>query len=286
LTGYWHNFTNPAGATFPIAQVSDNYDIIVLSFADGAGSGNVTFTPDPAAGGDAQFIADIKAKQAKGKKVIVSIGGQNGTVDFSTAANTTNFVNSMAAIINKYSLNGFDIDLENGLNAANVVSAMQQLHNMYGANFIITMAPQTIDVQPNSNSAYMQIIHSAKSIITTVHTQFYNSGTMLGRDGGVYSQGTENFMTALADTLMIDLRPDQVALGLPATPAAAGGGYVDPSVINMALDCLASGTNCGSYKPVAKYPSIRGVMTWSVNWDKSGGNNFGNTIKPKLNSMP
>jgi chitinase len=207
LTGYWHNFTNPAGATFPLNQVPDTYDIIVLAFADDAGSGNVSFTPDPASGGQSQMISDIQAKHAKGKKVIISISGQNGNVDLSSSANTTNFINSLSGIIRTYGMDGFDIDLENGMNAANMVSAMRSLRSTFGANFIITMAPQTIDVQPGSNSAYMQVINSAKDIITTVHTQFYNSGSMLGRDGKVYSEGTEDFLTALADTLMISLRP-------------------------------------------------------------------------------
>ena len=56
-----------------------------------------------------------------------------------------------------------------------------------------------------------------------------------------YSQGTVNFITALACIqLESGLRPDQVALGLPAVaeraPAAA---IVAPSVVNNALDCLA-----------------------------------------------
>jgi chitinase len=286
LTGYWHNFTNPAGATYPIAQVSDNYDIIVLSFADSTGGGNVVFNPDPASGGEAQIIADIKAKQAKGKKVIISIGGEAGNVDLSTAANTTNFINSMTAVINKFSLNGVDIDLEHGMNGPNVVTALRALRNTFGANFIITMAPQTIDVQPNSTSSYMHVIKNAKDIITTVHTQHYNSGSMLGRNGAVYSQGGVDFLTALADTLLIDLRPDQVAIGVPAAPGAAGSGYVSPTIVNNAMDCMSLGTNCGSYIPVAKYPSFRGVMTWSTNWDRSGGLNFSNTVRPKLNSMP
>ncbi|MDF3035617.1 MAG: carbohydrate-binding protein, partial [Paucimonas sp.] len=283
---YWHNFTNPAGPTYPIAQVSDNYDIIVLSFADHMGSGTVAFNPDPASGGKAQIIADIKAKQAKGKKVIISIGGEAGNVDLSTSANTTNFINSMAGIIREYSLNGVDIDLEHGMNAANVTTAIRSLRNTFGAGFIITMAPQTIDVQPNSNSSYMQVIRAAKDIITTVHTQHYNSGSMLGRDGKVYSQGNIDFLTALADTLMTELRPDQVAIGVPASSGAAGSGYVSPTIVNNALDCMTRGTNCGSYRPVALYPTFRGIMTWSTNWDRHVNLQFSNTVKPKLNTLP
>ena len=74
--------------------------------------------------------------------------------------------------------------------------------------------------------------------------------------------------------------------GLPATTSAAGGGYVSPSVVNQALDCLARGTNCGSFKPPTTYPGIRGAMTWSINWDVTAGNGFANTVKPHLSTLP
>jgi chitinase len=77
-----------------------------------------------------------------------------------------------------------------------------------------------------------------------------------------------------------------VGVGLPASPSAAGSGYVSPTVVNAALDCLTQGVNCGSYKPVAKYPSLRGAMGWSTNWDASNGNNFSNTVAPHLAGLP
>ena len=77
---------------------------------------------------------------------------------------------------------------------------------------------------------------------------------MNGCDGNVYAEGTENFITALACTeLEGGLSPSQVGLGLPASSSAsssaAGSGYVDPSVVNDALDCLATQQNCGSFPP-------------------------------------
>jgi chitinase len=102
-----------------------------------------------------------------------------------------------------------------------------------------------------------------------------------------YSQGTVNFLTALACIQTQNgLRPDQVALGLPASGSAAGGGYQAPANVNAALDCLARGTNCGSFRPPATYPGIRGAMTWSINWDVTNGNSFGNTVKPHLATLP
>jgi chitinase len=37
---------------------------------------------------------------------------------------------------------------------------------------------------------------------------------------------------------------------------------------------------------VAKYPSLRGAMDWSTNWDASNGNNFSNTVASHLAGLP
>ncbi len=90
---------------------------------------------------------------------------------------------------------------------------------------IITMAPQTIDMQSTAGS-YFALALAIKDILTVVHTQFYNSGSMLGCDQmAAYGQGTINFLTALACIQLENgLRPDQVALGLPAGPAPRAAG--------------------------------------------------------------
>ncbi|MFC4101247.1 fibronectin type III domain-containing protein [Paenibacillus xanthanilyticus] len=293
LTGYWQNFVN--GATnLKLSAVPSQYDIIVVSFAemDLSKPGGVTFNVDSslsnALGGytNANLIADIAAKKAQGKKVILAIGGEKGNVNLNAASpNISNFVNSMYGLITQFGFDGIDIDLENGMNAANVATAVRQLQQKVGSSFILTMAPQTIDMQ-NENTAYMQLYKSLKDITTVINVQYYNSGCMLGRDGKCYSQGTVDFLTALTDLTLQWVAPSQLGLGLPATTSAAGGGYVSPSVVNNALGCLTSGTNCGSYKPVAKYPDLRGAMTWSINWDASSGYAFANTVKPYLTNLP
>jgi chitinase len=116
--------------------------------------------------------------------------------------------------------------------------------------------------------------------------QYYNSGSMLGADGSVYSEGSVDFLTALAAIqLQGGLRPDQVGLGLPASASGAGGGYVAPSVVNAALDCLARGTSCGAFKPSATYPTLRGAMDWTINWDGSNGYAFESSVSAHLASM-
>ncbi|WP_053660531.1 chitinase [Streptomyces sp. MMG1121] len=289
VTGYWQNFNN--GATVQkLSDVPSSYDIIAVAFADAASTpGAVTFNLDSSGLGGYtvdQFKADIKAKQAAGKKVVISIGGQNGTVSISDSASATNFANSVYSLMQTYGFDGVDIDLENGLNATYMTQALRALSAKAGSSLVITMAPQTIDMQSTSNS-YFQTALNVKDILTVVNMQYYNSGSMLGCDGKVYSQGSVDFLTALACIqLQGGLAPSQVGLGLPASTSAAGSGYVSPSVVNNALDCLTAGTNCGSFKPSKTYPDLRGAMTWSTNWDAASGNAWSNSVGAHVHALP
>ncbi|MGW4872889.1 chitinase [Streptomyces chartreusis] len=289
VTGYWQNFNN--GATVQkLADVQSQYDIIAVAFADATSTpGAVTFNLDSAGLGGYtvdQFKADIRTKQAAGKKVIVSVGGERGTVAVNDSASAANFANSVYSLMQTYGFDGVDIDLENGLNATYMTQALRSLSSKAGSSLIITMAPQTIDMQSTSNS-YFQTALNIKDILTVVNMQYYNSGSMLGCDGKVYSQGSVDFLTALACIqLEGGLAPSQVGLGLPASTRGAGSGYVAPSVVNNALDCLAKGTNCGSFKPSRTYPDLRGAMTWSTNWDATAGNAWSNAVGPHVHALP
>jgi chitinase len=289
VTGYWQNFNN--GATVQkLSAVSSQYDIIAVAFADATSTpGAVSFTLDSAGLGGYtvdQFKADIAAKHAAGKKVIISIGGQNGTISVSDSTSATNFANSVYSLMQTYGFDGVDIDLENGINSTYMTQALRSLSSKAGSSLVITMAPQTIDMQSTSN-AYFQTALNIKDILTVVNMQYYNSGTMLGCDGKVYGQGTVDFLTALACIqLQGGLSPSQVGLGLPASTSAAGSGYVSPTIVNNALDCLTAGTNCGTFKPSKTYPDLRGAMTWSTNWDAAAGSSWSNSVGAHVHALP
>ncbi|MEU2226351.1 glycoside hydrolase family 18 protein [Streptomyces sp. NPDC018347] len=289
VTGYWQNFDN--GATVQkLSDVPAAYDIIAVAFADSTSTpGAVSFNLDSAGLGGYtvdQFKADIKAKQAAGKKVVISIGGEKGTVSVNDAGSAANFANSVYSLMQTYGFDGVDIDLENGLNPTYMTQALRSLSAKAGPSLIITMAPQTIDMQSTSGG-YFQTALNVKDILTVVNMQYYNSGSMLGCDGKVYSQGTVDFLTALACIqLEGGLSPSQVGLGLPASTRAAGGGYVSPSVVNNALDCLTAGTDCGTFKPSRTYPDLRGAMTWSTNWDAASGNAWSTPVGAKVHALP
>ncbi|NEA14811.1 chitinase [Streptomyces halstedii] len=289
VTGYWQNFNNGA-AVQKLSDVPAAYDIIAVSFADATSTpGAVTFNLDSAGLNGytvAQFKADIKAKQAAGKNVIISVGGEKGTVSVNSDASANAFSDSLYALIQEYGFNGVDIDLENGLNSTYMTKALRSLSAKAGSGLVITMAPQTIDMQSTSGE-YFKTALNIKDILTVVNMQYYNSGSMLGCDGKVYSQGSVDFLTALACIqLEGGLAPSQVGLGVPASTRGAGSGYVAPSVVNAALDCLAKGTSCGSFKPSKTYPDIRGAMTWSTNWDATAGNAWSGAVGPHVHGLP
>ncbi|QLI80753.1 hypothetical protein HZU75_03955 [Chitinibacter fontanus] len=333
LVGYLHaSFANGSGY-IRMNDVSDKWDFINLSFAEptSSTSGEVAFklcpsTECPNVESEADFIAAIKAKQAKGKKVQISIGGANGQVRLETTAAKDAFVRSVATIIDKYGLDGLDVDFEGHslqLNAGdndvanpkapvivNLIAALKELKAKYGSKFTLTMAPETFFVQLGYSfyggtcsgcdtraGAYLPVIYALRNDLTLLHVQDYNSGPITGLDGVYHTMGNADFHVAMTDMLLKGfkvagtnfmfpaLRPDQIAIGLPAN-ANAGGGFTTVGDVQTALDCLMKGTNCGSYKPGATYPGLRGLMTWSVNWDKFNNFEFSTQHRAYFDKLP
>ena len=57
--------------------------------------------------------------------------------------------------------------------------------------------------------------------------------------------------------------------------------------MQQALTCLTRNTSCGGYtlRGGAK-PALRGLMTWSINWDRFYGWEFSRSHEPFLNALP
>ncbi|WP_335989344.1 glycosyl hydrolase family 18 protein [Glycomyces sp. MUSA5-2] len=281
LTGYWHNFDNGSGV-MELNAVPAAYDIIAVAFAESTATpGQIDFALDSsltnAGYTEAEFKADIDAIQAQGRDVIISVGGERGNVTINDSATAAAFANSVVSLMNEYGFDGVDIDLEHGINAGAIETALRQVASAK-PGFTYTMAPQTIDFQSTS-AGYYQLAVNTKDLLTIVNMQYYNSGSMLGCNGQVYAQGDIDFLTAQACIqLQAGLAPSQVGLGLPAVQSAAGSGYVNPTMVNDALTCLETRQRCGDFVPSQSYPGMGGAMTWSINWDKTNGYNFANTV--------
>jgi len=309
LIGYWHNFDNGSGWIRP-RDVSPNWDIIHLAFGEPPGGTGSTIAFTPYNMTDADMSADVAYLHSRGKKVCLSIGGQNGHVELPTATDRTNFVNSVTAIINRYNLDGLDIDFEGGsvhIDGAdsitnpttpvitNLISAIRTIRtNTRGSNFVLTMAPETFYVQMGyysyggSGGAYLPLIHNLRDILTVLHVQHYNSGPIMGLDDQWHNMGNADFHEEMAtmalrgfacpkgsSNFFTGVRPDQYAMGLPAN-VNAGNGYTSEAEVQAAFGAVRA----------AGYPGLRGMMAWSINWDRFNSFKFSNSHRAYLNSLP
>ncbi len=172
----------------------------------------------------------------------------------------------------------------------NVIDAVIEVDDHFGEGFHITAAPETFYMQvghstyTSSAGSFLPVVHNIRDILDYIHVQLYNTGSVNALDGVAYAQGEPDFIVSMTDMLIKGfevagtgitfegLDQTQVAIGLPACPSAApAGGYVTPSEVIQALTYLMEGVSFGGGYDLedAVYPNLRGVMTWSINWDAS-----------------
>lgn len=304
LIGYFHNWNDPNAPYIPLDQVDIRYKVIDVSFAiPQAGTDyKMQFIPDQVS--QATFTSQIQTLQNQGRKVLISIGGATAPITLNTTFERDTFITTMTNIINTYGFDGIDIDLEgssisvSGGTITNptdqpilyLIEAIKQIMANYqttnNQKMILTMAPETAFVQGGQSAyagiwgAYLPVIHGLRDSLDILHVQLYNSGSMYGIDNNIYVQGTSDFIVAMCEAVIqgfntgggqfIGLPASKIAAGLPACLSAAGGGYVHPDTVKAAINYLRGvGPAPGSYTlaNAGGYPSFRGLMTWSINWD-------------------
>lgn len=308
-----------------LRDVDPNWDVINIAFAEpvnpGSTNGQMKFEVTGLTSSYTMndFKADIKTLQSQGKKVVLSIGGYTGYFSLTTASAVTTFANDIKGIINEYGFDGIDIDLEqtsvefiNGSDPdfknpvspkiVNMISGIRQICDSYGTNFILSWAPETFYLQLgyqyygglNSGcdrraGVYIPMIYALRDKTTYVHTQFYNSIQVMGLDGKYYSMGNSEAVVAMCEMLLKGfhcggnsnyffpgLRADQIAIGVPSSQGSAGSGHISNAQLQQAFSTLN-----------ATYPTLRGIMTWSINWDAfQNSNSFAKSNGAYLDSLP
>ncbi|WP_442951182.1 glycosyl hydrolase family 18 protein [Paenibacillus sp. 481] len=211
-------------------------------------------------------------------------------------------------------LNGGDTDFRSPTTPVitNLISAVRELHNTFGEPFMVTMAPETFFVQvgysfyggsggaDNRAGSYLPVIYALRDILDWLQVQHYNSGPITALDDTYYPMGNADFHVAMVDMVLTGfpvaknrnhmfpaLRPDQVLIGLPANNNA-GNGFTPVPEVHKALNYVYKGVPFGGrYKlrNPAGYPGMRGLMTWSINWDKFYNFDFSNSHRAYLDSL-
>lgn len=190
------------------------------------------------------YVAQLRQR---GVRVLLSLGGASssfGTIDFAESFNhiqngelsfdetVTAFVSSIENLLNKYHMEGIDIDVEHGLSvapgqdlkaAASVprckkafslttglapstgsVCAMVAVIEALIANnpdLVISLAPQTLNIAANNRVAgqtlnYASLLAHVRDHVSWVGVQVYNSGGMYGPSGVLQAITADNQVNA------------------------------------------------------------------------------------------
>jgi chitinase len=309
LIGYWHNWHNHAAPFVRLRDIAPHFDVINIAFAvpSRAANGEIAFVPHILT---EEFKADVTHLQSLGRKVLISIGGAAGSMVIDDIAARHNFVDSVTAIIREYNFDGMDINLEGKIildpgdtdfrkptspAIVHLIMAIREIRNNFDSDFILSMAPETVNVQAafttysGLSGSYLPLIHDLRDILTWLQVQHYNSNALRGLDGENHLPGTTDFQIAMADMLLKGfpvqgnpqhifppIKPEQLVMGLAAFPDAVNNGYLAPDQFQKVFNDL---TNAG------KSAALRGVMTWSINWDSANHHQFSDSLGTYLHSL-
>jgi len=277
MVGYWGQ--QSVNDELPLASycTDSTYDVIVIGFvfefpfddrntqfpalnlADHCGD---SFSGLPNLLSCPQIGQDIVTCQNAGKKILISLGGGEGTYGFSSDAQAQTFAtviwnmflggssNSVPRPFGSAILDGVDLDIEGG-RTTGYVAFITALRSNFGSakQYYISSAPQCPFpdgfLGPGTGTALQS------GWFDYVWVQFYNNFCGLN----VYGTSEFNFNSWATWARETSINPNvKVFIGAPAGPRAAGSGYV-------AIDQLITISNAMA----STYPDVYGgVMVWDA----------------------
>ncbi|GAA4553749.1 chitinase [Amycolatopsis samaneae] len=298
--GYWENWDGAANGVHPpmgwipitdSRMAAHGYNVINAAFPVIQSDGTVLWEDGMDSTVKVATPAEMCAAKDAGATILMSIGGAAAGIDLNSTAVADRFVATIVPILKKYNFDGIDIDIETGLvgggsinelspSQSNLIRIIDGVLGQMPSNFGLTMAPETAYVTGGSVTygsiwgAYLPIVkkYADNGRLWWLNMQYYN-GSMYGCSGDSYQAGTVEGFTRQTDCLdkglviqgtTIRVPFDKQVPGLPAQPGA-GGGYMSPGLVSQAW---------------RKYSgALKGLMTWSINWDGSRGWSFGDNAK-------
>jgi chitinase len=297
LQGYWENWDGASNGVHPPLgwiPITDSrikahgYNVINAAFPVIRSDGTVLWEDGMDAGVKVATPAEMCTAKAAGATILMSIGGAAAGIDLSSSTVADKFVSTVVPILKKYNFDGIDIDIETGLTGSGTITSLSAsqsnliriIDGVLGqmpSNFGLTMAPETAYVTGGSVTygsiwgAYLPIVkkYADNGRLWWLNMQYYN-GSMYGCSGDSYQAGTVQGFQVQTDCLnkglvvqgtTIKVPYDKQVPGLPAQPGA-GGGYMSTGLVTQAYNS-----------------SLKGLMTWSINWDGSKNWTFGDNVR-------
>ncbi|GAA4724305.1 carbohydrate-binding protein [Phytohabitans rumicis] len=300
LHGYWENWdgasngVHPPLGWIPITDArirQHGYNVINAAFPVIRSDGTVLWEDGMDATVKVPTPAEMCQAKAAGLTILLSIGGATAGIDLSSSTVADRFVATVVPILKRFNFDGIDIDIETGLTGsgninqlstsqANLIRIIDGVLAQMPANFGLTMAPETAYVTGGSVTygsiwgAYLPIVkkYADNGRLWWLNMQYYN-GSMYGCSGDSYAAGTVQGFTAQTNCLntglviqgtTIRVPFDKQVPGLPAQ-SGAGGGYMSTALVAQAWNTYQNG--------------LKGLMTWSINWDGSRNWTFGDNVR-------
>ncbi|XVF73105.1 hypothetical protein PTKIN_Ptkin12aG0174600 [Pterospermum kingtungense] len=266
---YWGQNGNEG--TLAETCATGNYEFVNIAFLAKFGNGRQPMLDlsghcDPSINGCIGLSTDIKSCQAKGIKVILSIGGGAGRF-YSLASSDdarqvatylwNNFLGGRSSTrpLGPAVLDGIDFDIELGSNQHyDELARYLKGYSKKGQKVYLTAAPQC----PFPDGS----LHTAlkTGLFDYVWVQFYNNPSCQ------YSSSDASGFEKAWKQWISDIPAKNIYLGLPASPEAAGTGFIPVDDLTSKVLPMVKGS-----------PKYGGVMLWSKFYDDQTG--YSSSIK-------
>jgi chitinase len=255
LVGYWHNW-----GSLRLVNLDDRYNVIALAFAEA----DINNSQDDNSVYDLEFtvsnfmhnslLVDIPQVQSEGKRVIMSVGGANGSFLLNSTAEKNHFVNMMKGWIQTYGLDGIDIDIERPAyicpttsnhtlsnppaHIQRLIDACKELdtwfETTYNREMILATAPEVrytsggLSPWQPCNGYLLSFLEQLNDELDLVMVQLYNSGSnysVPGWNGGAtteYFVGNEDYIITQTEAIIEGFTPSNSTIsgtysGFPAS---------------------------------------------------------------------
>ncbi len=206
-----------------------------------------------------QIGQDIKTCQAKGKKILLSLGGASGAYGFTTQTQAVEFADllwnlfsggqSSTRPFGDAVVDGFDLDIEGGSSQfyGDFANRMRTHYDAQSVRqYYLAAAPQC----PFPDAFVSPALSAAK--FDFIFVQFYNN--YCGINTWIPNTPTNFNFDSWDKFAKSAPNPNvKVYLGVPASQSAAGSGYVSSTTLASAAKEMQS-----------KYSSFGGIMMWDA----------------------